>query len=448
MHPAGAHYLDGSDAYTGNGLHMLSGRLTWQPSARNKITAYIDKSFKSQDETVTFTLGAANPAGVEWETATATYDPSNYQLGYIKWSSPITNKLLLDAGWAFNVFNVVYNTYPEGVRKERGTPEWIAGAPRQDLVTQTLRGGPALSEQFAKQPSYNANSSVSYVTGSHNLKTGVQWRKQLIENHAHGGNADLIQRYRSGVPDSVQVGAVPFIAAFHVDELALYAMDSWTTGRLTVTPGIRFDYLDGGVDPSAMQPGRFVPGREVGSISPVPSFSNWSPRLSAVYDLFGNAKTALKFSVNRYMRQYAASYYYPYSPISQGTDNRNWFDVDLVPGTSTPSGRVLSTNRDDIAQNNEIGPTTNTLFGLAADRRVDPDIQREYSWDWSGGIQHELFPRVAVTAGWYYTKSYDAQRTRNALRTVADYTPVQTTNPLDRGADDDLQPQPGKVGAG
>jgi hypothetical protein len=162
----------------------------------------------------------------------------------------------------------------------------------------------------------------------------------------------------------------------------------------------------------------------------VPSFSNWSPRLSAVYDLFGNAKTALKFSVNRYMRQYAASYYYPYSPISQGTDVRNWFDVDLIPGTSTPSGRVLSTNRDDIAQDNEIGPTTNTRFGLAADRRVDPDIQREYSWDWSAGIQHELFPRVSVMGSWYYTKAYDVQRTRNLLRTVADYIPVPTRNPL------------------
>ena len=79
-----------------NYLHMASGRLTFQPTPRNKITAYLDKSFKGQKESTTFTLGAPNPAGVEWETATTTYKPGNYQIGYLKWSSPLTNRILLE----------------------------------------------------------------------------------------------------------------------------------------------------------------------------------------------------------------------------------------------------------------------------------------------------------------------------------------------------------------
>ena len=37
VHPAGAHYRDGSEADSVNYLHMLSGRLTYQASARNKF---------------------------------------------------------------------------------------------------------------------------------------------------------------------------------------------------------------------------------------------------------------------------------------------------------------------------------------------------------------------------------------------------------------------------
>ena len=319
--------------------------MTFQPTPRNKITAYLDKSFKGQKESITFTLGAANPAGVEWETATTTYKPGNYQIGYLKWSSPISSRLLLEAGGAINLFNLNYNTYLPGIRKERGTPEWYASAIRRDLVLNTFRGAPAISEQYASQPHYSFSSSASYATGSHTFKGGVQVRHMLIKNQSHGGNADLIQQYRNGVPDSVAVGALPFIAAFYGDAVGLYAMDSWTLGRLTMNAGLRFDRFTGGVDESAMAPGRFVPARQVASSSPVPDFNDLSPRLSAVYDLFGNAKTALKFSVNKYLRQYASNYYYPYSPITQATETRNWFDCDLTPGTSTCSGRATADQR-------------------------------------------------------------------------------------------------------
>ena len=267
-HRAGAHYRDGSPAYTLNDLHNLSGRLTWQATPRNKLTAYIDKTFKSQRESTTFTLGDVNPAGVDWETATVSYDPSNYQVGYFKWSSPVTNRLLLEAGTSFNVFNLSYQKYLPGIRQPRGTPGWFAGAQRRDLVLNTFRSAPAVSELYAYQPLYQYSGSASYVTGSHIFKAGLQFRRQKIRNQAEGGNADLVQQYRSGIPDSVSVAAVPYIAAFHVHETGVYAMDTWTLGRLTLSPGVRFDYFKGGVDASGSAPGRFVPLREVEGLFP------------------------------------------------------------------------------------------------------------------------------------------------------------------------------------
>src|SRR5207253_7977103 len=94
-----------------------------------------------------------------------------------------------------------------------------------------------------------------------------------------------------------------------------------------------------------------------------------------------------------------------------------------------PSGRVLPTNGDGIAQGNEIGPSSNNLFGRAPDRRADPDLKREYAWDYSVSVQHQLIPSLSASAGWYFSRTYQSQQAVNVLRSLSDYTTFQTTNP-------------------
>ena len=66
-------------------------------------------------------------------------------------------------------------------------------------------------------------------------------------------NADLIQRYRDGVPDSVIVYNSPRYESdgtFDVNmDLGVYAQDSWTINRLTVNPGLRLYVLKGSIAP-------------------------------------------------------------------------------------------------------------------------------------------------------------------------------------------------------
>mgnify|MGYP003340759447 CR=1 FL=1 len=85
-----------------------------------------------------------------------------------------------------------------------------------------------------------------------------------------------------------------------------------------------------------------------------------------------------------------------YNPMALQTDSRIWRDTDFIPGTSTPSGIVLPTNGDNIAQENEIGPSGNNLFGRALTRRPDPNIQRAYNVEYSAIVQHQLMDRVGI----------------------------------------------------
>jgi hypothetical protein len=430
VHPAGARsFSTGADGYTTNDLHNISARVTWQVTPRNKVTGYIDRWFKSQDHTITFTAGECCSPGVDWDTATSTYPAHNSYLSYVKWTSPVTSRLLVETGFAAVQFPTEFGTPLPGIVKDVGTPAWYAGALKQDISLNTFVGQSNFSSQYAEQPSYSVSSAVSYVTGSHNAKVGVSYRYANSDSSAPGANAHLTQQYQSRLPVRVLVYAVPHRVSTSIDEFAAFAMDSWVLNRLTVTGGLRLDRFGGRVNPMSLPAGRFVGERSFGELHPTDPFYDLSPRLSAVYDLFGNAKTALKFSASKYLTPLSVFFFNPFAPNSVTPDTRIWQDTDFIPGTTTPSGSVLPTNGDNIAQENEIGPRQNNRFGLAPEQRADSDLRREYSWDYSATVQHEIRPNLSVMAGWYYARTYDVQQTINVARSINDYTPFQVVNP-------------------
>ena len=113
------------------------------------------------------------------------------------------------------------------------------------------------------------------------------------------------------------------------------------------------------------------------------------------YDVFGNAKTALKFSIGKYFTRVMTSYAATLNPMALVTSSLPWNDRDI-------SGRVLPTNRDGIAQDNELDLTRlPSNFGTRNLARLDPDFKREYNVETALNVQHELFRNVSVNAGWY-----------------------------------------------
>ncbi len=320
-------------------------------------------------------------------------------------------------------------TYQPGVQKVPGTPEWYANASRQDLVRGTRTTASAnMSGTYSHR--YQVTSSAAYVTGSHAFKTGMQWYFGPLPTTA-SANADLVQRYRAGVPDSVIVYNTPVVADNRMNaDVGIYVQDSWTLKRFTLTPGLRYEYFNSSIGAQSIGAGRFVPFRQFPEAPDTPEWSNLAPRFGVVYDLTGDSKTAVKASVNKYHRNFTTDFASRYNPLSLQSDTRNWFDCDLIPGTSTCSGRVLPTNRDDIAQDHEIGPSNNRRFGLTPARRPDPDIKRPYDIEYSLGIDRQVVTGVAVRGAWYRRETYNQERQDNLLVDVSDYASFQTPSPL------------------
>lgn len=408
-----------NETYTDN----FSFRLTYQINQKNKLTAYRDQFWRYQSH-------FGGTALTDWARVPRVYGLGTQYFLPIKYTSTITNKLLLEAGWShWGYDNTIFQLQP-GVAQPAGSPAWYATAGRYDLVTgvQTVafseapgNGGYCCYRYI--QPANVYQAAVSYVTGSHQVKAGFSHKSgysRVITEEANGG---LVQRYRSGVPDSVSVAAHPSDGQGKVNhDAGIYVQDRWTIKRLTVNAGIRYEIFQGGIGETSSPAGRFIPARSTREFLPWPTFKDWAPRFNVVYDLFGNAKTAIKASAGKYLSTTGATPVLLYNPISVASDVRNWSDRDL-------SGLSLPTNGDNIAQDNEIAPSTNPRFGRAAELRADANLEREYSWDYSIGVQHELIPRVSMTAAWYHTRNGSLWANQDAFYTVNDWTRFNIANP-------------------
>ena len=111
---ANAFMPDGSPGIFDQTVKNITGRITWQVDPKNKISVYNDRAFKK----LLRELGA----NTEPSLAAGGRKPVLYYTGAVKWSSPLTNRLVLEAGWGGSVQSRNTGRYQPGVRQERGTP--------------------------------------------------------------------------------------------------------------------------------------------------------------------------------------------------------------------------------------------------------------------------------------------------------------------------------------
>jgi hypothetical protein len=409
-------YRDGRPGIEDQWIYNILGRLTYQVNEKTKVTSYFDRypKFKGHE------MGALTDPDTaarrrEWKHAL-------YYTTQAKVTSTLTSRLLLEGGYSSNV-EYYTGRYQPGIEKARGTPEWFSTIAHEELVgygTVTpyrYWGGLSTPANGTDPRKHVLSTSLSYVTGTHSVKTGVQWGFGPYTTTGDM-NGDLVQLYRNGRPDTVRVYNTPREAKEFLNaDLGIFAQDSWRIQRLTLNYGIRYEYFNGEIQEQTGAAGRFVPARFFERVPCMPCWNDVTPRFGVAYDLFGNARTALKASVNKYMAGQTLGFAQRYNPFSSQSDTRAWVDA----------------NNDDIAQDAEIAAIgNNARFGQAVlVRHPDPDIKREYDWEYSAGIQHELLRGVSVTAAWYHRDAYNLTKSVNGPFTPADYSIVNVVSPLD-----------------
>jgi hypothetical protein len=410
---ANVFFKDGTQADTGGHVKPNgTARITAQATGKDKVSFAYNNTTSLTDR-YDFNASQAPEAGLRVNS------PLNYS-GIVKWTRTQTSRLLIEAGQS-----IAASTYHWEYQPEVGPYEVAKVNATIGYTYNASNIAPV--ENFNRSNTTLAN--VSYVTGSHALKTGISftngWGHTKVERH--GDIRELIFQNIGGVPTSalVTVSNSPVDAKENLKaDFGMYAQDKWTLDKLTLTFGGRFDYLNAYVPANTAPAGRFVPARSSNEITCVPCWKDWSVRFGSAYDLFGNGKTALRFSVGKYLASQALARAENVDPIRSQTEMRQWIDRD-------GNGSALDANGN--AQYNEIGASPNANFGLpAGQNRFDPTTPRPTNWEESVSVSHQILPRVAVTGGYYRRDFQNQTITRNvAIDEVADYTPYSIVAPTD-----------------
>jgi hypothetical protein len=221
-------------------------------------------------------------------------------------------------------------------------------------------------------------------------------------------------------------------------DFGLYVQDTWQLGKLTLNPGLRFERFNGEVAEQSAPAGRFVGPRHFDRIPNLPNYLDWVPRLGAAYDLTGNGKTALKFSVGRYMEQDASAFPERYNPMTLVPSSISWTDLNNQAQNCLTA--VDKTGCNDIADG-ALGCTyltagcemnfaqLSTTFGVRRNRNPDPDLSRPYQLVYNGGISRELRPGLGISGNYYHRRFYDITFTTDLARPFSVYTPYQINDP-------------------
>lgn len=397
----------------------FGGRVTWQASAKHKVT--LSENWQT---------ACACWMGIGSTTAPESIVSFEYHPQYLTqagWSYPATNRILFQAGLSYLYQAVSFTS--------QGGPNAPGATQVNDQGLGYTWGGLGISTQTDLndpqfQNNVNQKATMAYVTGSHSVKVGLQTQQGVFEtrgNHPTG----VTFRFNNGVPNQLTQGAVPFASDARLRALGLFAQEQWSLRRLTLNAGVRYDQFRGFTLAGEIPAGPFLPARSVPATDGLPNVKDITTRFGAAYDLFGNGRTAVKGSWGKYPIGLGGGILNAISPANAIVTSvtRTWTDTnrDFVPDC------VLT----NLLQNGECGQVSNLAFGQPVSNLTWDESARlgwrvrEFNYQTSVSVQHEVRRGFGITVGYFRTDWRNQTQQVNVLQNPADFTRFSVTLPND-----------------
>jgi hypothetical protein len=406
-------------------------RLTWQLSTTNKLNVFWD-----EQRTCIACIGGGS-ATISPEAADGTTHMDYVRAPSVTWTSPVTNRLLLEAGWGFVGF--LYGREREGNNRDLERVTEQAGA----IPNLTYR---SMTWQRNKSFTPRYRAAVSYVTGAHNLKAGVDGLNFDQMRTYLGNNQSLNYRLNNGVPNQLTMFVNDFQFLNRTSSFAFYAQDQSTFGRLTLQGGMRYDHASSYAPEQRLGPDRFIPQQVVFPRTVmVAGYHDISPRMGLAFDVFGTGKTSIRINAGRYVEAAQSGGRYTasnpmFTSVGGGTPpqtSRSWTDANR---NFLPDCDLLNPAAQDLRPSggDNCGPLANQSFGQVTNpsQIYDPELLKGWGvrpddWQFGASVQQEVLPRVSLEVGYIRRWYRNAEVTDNLLVGPEDYDTYRITAPSD-----------------
>ncbi len=426
-------------------FQLASIRLTAQITPRNKFNYHQDLQWpcngsaftsggdacRSQGDSSAF-VGSLGLGGL---TALASPETAGYLHTLVKnsqftWSSPVTNRLLLEAG--LGTYRAAWGPFEAPGNPTRG----LARITELAALNGASAGLQYRSANWAHDWD-NPNTwraSASYVTGGHTFKAGYIGGYLVEDIQNYGNDLNLAYTFLNGRPSSLTESLRVFTQSDRVRYDALYGQDQWTLGTLTLQGALRFDHAWSYSPPQTIGPTNFLASQLSFPRTDGVNYKDISPRAGAAWDVFGNGKTAVKVNVGKYEDPASnlSGNYSISNPIARiaTTTGRTWVDAN---GDFTPQCDFTNPAANGECLGMQF-PTFGTATPITA--AIDPNLLngwgiRASDWQIGASIQQQLMPRVSVEFGYFRRWLNNFTATDNTLVTAGDFTPFALNAPSD-----------------
>lgn len=288
---------------------------------------------------------------------------------------------------------------------------------------------------------YEVADTFTYLVQNHVMKVGGDYNDTSVSQTFKGNWRGIF--FFNNLPDLLagkyfqyaQFGGLGGLTAdqagtvdFGQKEYAGFLQDQWFVNpRLTVTLGVRYEYLD---NPNApvLNPNARLSTGQFPLNTTIPDVKNqWSPRLSLAYS--PDPKTAVRFTAGRYWSRTPALLW------SQLFSSNGLRGVQYSSRTNTagldptnPNCKVGTTSCfDPLAPPwgtawTPVGAERINLSGLQPGTpglpvfAVDPNFTNPHTDRLTFGVEREIFHEVSTEVNFTYAKGYDLERLTDANR--------------------------------
>src|SRR5262245_11626993 len=213
-----------------------------------------------------------------------------------QWNTVVGKSFFIDARLGMN--SILFPTYQNGGNQQSLTDN-ATGIVYGNFPTNTVRN----------RDRYQANATGQYyidqaLGGRHELRFGFD-NSHAVTKNENTRVDDVRAFYNSTLTpraQSVEIYATPLIDKSALNVLALFAQDSYSVRRLTLIGGVRWETLEGYLPAQSSPPTQFYPNiqRSFSEVRDLVKWTTTGPRVSAVYDVSGDGKTAAKAAYGRY----------------------------------------------------------------------------------------------------------------------------------------------------